>query len=147
MAANLRDPGSIPGGDPKRFQDSSNYVFYIVGSAFQARHSFIWSRIWPAKTLIHNRKETETLKTVATCGKVHPILCVYTPTCILPLCIIPSQIYTFSKGADYWKGVLVERVTEHTSNLKPWHNRGRSSRMTTKETEEKKRANEKEEEI
>ena len=41
MAANLRDPGSIPGGDPKMFQDSSNYVFYIVGPllgiAFQAR--------------------------------------------------------------------------------------------------------------
>ena len=34
MAANLRDPGSIPGGDPKRFQDSSNYVFYIVGECF-----------------------------------------------------------------------------------------------------------------
>ena len=31
MAANLRDPGLIPGGDPKRFQDSSNYVFHIVG--------------------------------------------------------------------------------------------------------------------
>ena len=34
MAANLRDPGSIPGGDPKRFQDSSNYVFHIVGECF-----------------------------------------------------------------------------------------------------------------
>ena len=29
---------------------------------------------------------------------------VYTYTCIQPLCIIPTQIYTFSKGADYWKG-------------------------------------------
>ena len=36
MAANLRDPGSIPGGDPKRFQDSSNYVFYIVGEFFSS---------------------------------------------------------------------------------------------------------------
>ena len=36
MAANLRDPGSIPGGDPKRFQDSSNYVFYIVGKCFSS---------------------------------------------------------------------------------------------------------------
>ena len=36
MAANLRDPGSIPGGDPKRFQDSSNYVFYIVGECFSS---------------------------------------------------------------------------------------------------------------
>ena len=31
MAASLREPGWIPGGAPKRFQDSSNYVFYIVG--------------------------------------------------------------------------------------------------------------------
>ena len=29
-----RDPSSIPGGDPKRFQDSSNHVFYIVGECF-----------------------------------------------------------------------------------------------------------------
>ena len=36
MAANLRDPGSIPGGDPKRFQDSSNYVFYIVRECFSS---------------------------------------------------------------------------------------------------------------
>ena len=36
MAANLRDPGSIPGGDPKRFQVSSNYVFYIVGECFSS---------------------------------------------------------------------------------------------------------------
>ena len=36
MAANLRDPGSVPGGDPKRFQDSSNYVFYIVGECFSS---------------------------------------------------------------------------------------------------------------
>ena len=34
MAANLRGPSSIPGGDPKRFQDTSNYVFYIVGECF-----------------------------------------------------------------------------------------------------------------
>ena len=34
MAANLRDPGSIPGGDLKRFQESSNYVFHIVGECF-----------------------------------------------------------------------------------------------------------------
>ena len=31
MAASLKDPGSIPGGGPKRFHDSFNYVFYIVG--------------------------------------------------------------------------------------------------------------------
>ena len=37
MAANLRDPGLIHGGDPKRFQDSSNYVFYIVGECFSGR--------------------------------------------------------------------------------------------------------------
>ena len=36
MAANLRDPGSIPGGDLKRFQDSSNYVFHIVGECFSS---------------------------------------------------------------------------------------------------------------
>ena len=36
MAVNLRDPGLIPGGDPKRFQDSSNYVFYIVGECFSS---------------------------------------------------------------------------------------------------------------
>lgn len=29
-----RYPSSIPGGDPKRFQDSSNYVFHIVGECF-----------------------------------------------------------------------------------------------------------------
>ena len=29
--ASLRDPGSIPGGGPKRFHDSFNIVFYIVG--------------------------------------------------------------------------------------------------------------------
>ena len=29
-----RDPSSTPGGDPKRFQDSSNHVFYIVGECF-----------------------------------------------------------------------------------------------------------------
>ena len=34
MAVNLRDPGSIPGGEPKRFRDSSNFVFYIVGECF-----------------------------------------------------------------------------------------------------------------
>ena len=31
MAASLRDPGSIPSGGPKRFHDSFNFVFYIVG--------------------------------------------------------------------------------------------------------------------
>ena len=31
MAASLKDPGSIPGGGPKRFHDSFNFVFYIVG--------------------------------------------------------------------------------------------------------------------
>ena len=36
MAANLRDPVSIPGGDRKRFQDSSNYVFHIVGECFSS---------------------------------------------------------------------------------------------------------------
>ena len=30
MAASLKDPGSIPGGGPKRFHDSFNFVFYIV---------------------------------------------------------------------------------------------------------------------
>ena len=39
MAANLRDPGLIPGGDPKRFQDSSNYVFHTV-HFMRGRHSF-----------------------------------------------------------------------------------------------------------
>ena len=31
MAASLKDPGSIPGGGPKRFHDSFNFVFHIVG--------------------------------------------------------------------------------------------------------------------
>ena len=31
MAASLKDPGSIPGGGPKRFHDSFNFVFCIVG--------------------------------------------------------------------------------------------------------------------
>ena len=31
MAASLKDPGSIPGGGPKRFHDGFNVVFYIVG--------------------------------------------------------------------------------------------------------------------
>ena len=31
MAASLKDPGSIPGGGPKRFHDTFNFVFYIVG--------------------------------------------------------------------------------------------------------------------
>ena len=31
MAASLKDPGSIPGDGPKRFHDSFNFVFYIVG--------------------------------------------------------------------------------------------------------------------
>ena len=31
MAASLKDPGSIPGGGPKRFHDSFDSVFYIVG--------------------------------------------------------------------------------------------------------------------
>ena len=31
MAASLKDPGSIPGGGPKRFHDSFNFVFYVVG--------------------------------------------------------------------------------------------------------------------
>ena len=31
MAASLRDPGLIPGGGPKRFHDSFNFVFFIVG--------------------------------------------------------------------------------------------------------------------
>ena len=34
MAANLRDPCLIFGGDPKRFQDSSNYVFHMVRECF-----------------------------------------------------------------------------------------------------------------
>ena len=33
MAASLKDPGSIPGGGPKRFHDSFNFVFYIVGES------------------------------------------------------------------------------------------------------------------
>ena len=31
MAASLKDPGLIPGGGPKRFHDSFNFVFHIVG--------------------------------------------------------------------------------------------------------------------
>ena len=31
MAASLKDPGSIPGGGPKRFHDSFNFGFYMVG--------------------------------------------------------------------------------------------------------------------
>ena len=31
MAASLRDPGSIPGGGPKGFHDSFNFVFHSVG--------------------------------------------------------------------------------------------------------------------
>ena len=31
MAASLKDPGSIPGGGPKGFHDSFNFVFHIVG--------------------------------------------------------------------------------------------------------------------
>ena len=36
MAASLRDPGSIPGGGPKRFHDSFNFVFYIVGECISS---------------------------------------------------------------------------------------------------------------
>ena len=34
MATSLKDPGSIPGGGPKRFHNSSNFVFNIVGECF-----------------------------------------------------------------------------------------------------------------
>ena len=37
MAASLKDPGSIPGGGPKRFHDSFNFVFYIVGECISCR--------------------------------------------------------------------------------------------------------------
>ena len=44
MAASLKDPGSIPGGGPKRFHDSFNFVFHIVGECIscapRGRHSF-----------------------------------------------------------------------------------------------------------
>ena len=54
--------------------------------------------------------------------RVHPILCVYVYTCSQPLCIIPTtQIYTFSKGADYWKGkewLSIQAIWR-------WHNSGR----------------------
>ena len=36
MAASLRDPVSIPGGGPKRFHDSFNIVFYIVGECISS---------------------------------------------------------------------------------------------------------------
>ena len=36
MAASLRDPGSIPSGGPKRFHDSFNIVFYIVGECISS---------------------------------------------------------------------------------------------------------------
>ena len=36
MAASLRDPGSIPGGGPKRFHDRFNIVFYIVGECISS---------------------------------------------------------------------------------------------------------------
>ena len=36
MATSLRDPGSIPGGGPKRFDDSFNFVFYIVGECISS---------------------------------------------------------------------------------------------------------------
>ena len=36
MAASLRDPGSIPGGGPKRFHNSSNFVFNIVGECISS---------------------------------------------------------------------------------------------------------------
>ena len=36
MAANLRDPGPFPSGDPKRFQDSSNYVVDIAWECFSS---------------------------------------------------------------------------------------------------------------
>ena len=45
MILGLRDPGSIPGGGPKRFHDSFNFVFTLLGSAFHARQTLIWPRI------------------------------------------------------------------------------------------------------
>ena len=36
MAASLKDPGSIPGGGPKKFHDSFNFVFYIVGECISS---------------------------------------------------------------------------------------------------------------
>ena len=36
MAVSPKDPGSIPGGGPKRFHDSFNIVFYIVGECFSS---------------------------------------------------------------------------------------------------------------
>ena len=43
MAASLEDPGSIPGGGPKRFHESFNIVFCIVGECnvhfMRGRHS------------------------------------------------------------------------------------------------------------
>ena len=36
MTASLKDPGSIPGGGPKRFHDSFNFVFYIVGECISS---------------------------------------------------------------------------------------------------------------
>ena len=42
MAASLKDPGSIPGGGPKRFHDSFNFVFYIVVVSCPTRWSLYW---------------------------------------------------------------------------------------------------------
>ena len=45
VAANQGDPGSIPGGGPKRFHDSSSFVSNIVGECISRRGRHSLARI------------------------------------------------------------------------------------------------------
>ena len=47
LATNLRDQGSIPSGGPKRFHDSFNFVFYIVGECLSSAVDTSLARIRP----------------------------------------------------------------------------------------------------
>ena len=42
-----KDPGSIPSGGPKRFHDSFNFVFYIVGECLSSAVDTSLARIRP----------------------------------------------------------------------------------------------------
>ena len=55
MAASLKDPGSIPGGGPKRFHDSFNFVFYIVGECISCAADTHLATDLTCKYIYHTR--------------------------------------------------------------------------------------------
>ena len=64
MAASLKDPGSIPGGGPKRFHDSINFVFYIVGECISCADTHLATDLTLQYSIgqDHSRQHTATIQ-------------------------------------------------------------------------------------